>query len=518
VSQEALPGAAGAAGVAPTRAAGRRGVVVAGLMLALGLVALDTTIVATAVPSIVGQLGGFSLFAWVFSAYLLAQTVTVPVYGRLADVHGRKPVLLTGVVVFVLGSVLAGAAWNILALVAFRGLQGLGGGAVLSTTQTVAGDLFDLRERGRVQGWLSSVWGMAAVLGPTLGGLLSDYASWRWIFYLNVPVGAACVWVISRYLREDVQGRRHRLDAAGTVLLVVGVGLTILGLMEGGVGWAWLSPPSLAVFGGAAAALVALGLQERRAAEPTLPPWLFRDRRLVGANLATLVFGCVVIGLSAYLPTYAQGVLGVGAVSAGIALAVMSVSWPLASSLSSRLYLRIGFRDSACLGAVLCVGAGCLLALLPEHVPLWLAAAGSLLMGAGLGLVSSPMIVGVQSLVGWDRRGVVTASNMSMRYLGQSIGAALFAGIANSTLADRLAAAPPDVRPGLPSDVDSTSRLLAEGHAFAAGTAAYLRHSLFLAAHHVFLALLAVATLLLAVLLALVPHRFGASGRSTPLS
>lgn len=486
----------------------RRGVVVAGLMLALGLVALDTTIVATAVPSIVGQIGGFSLFAWVFSAYLLAQTVTVPVYGRLSDVYGRKPILLTGVVVFVMGSVLAGAAWNMLALIVFRGVQGLGAGAVLSTTNTVAGDLFDLRERGRIQGWLSSVWGIAAVLGPTLGGLLSDYATWRWIFYLNVPVGAACLWVISGYLHENVERRRHRIDTVGTVLLVAGVGITILALMEGGVGWAWLSPQSLALFAAALVALIAFAFQEHRAAEPTLPLWVFRDRRLLGANAAALVFGIVVIGLNAYLPTYAQGVLGVGAVTAGLALAAMSVGWPVTSSLSSRLYLRIGFRDTACLGAALCVAAGCLFALLPVRVSLWLVAAGSLLMGAGLGLVSTPMIVGVQSLVGWGRRGVVTASNMSMRYLGQTVGAALFAGIANSGLAGRLAAAPPAIRSELPTDVDSTSRLLVEGHPFRAEAAAYLRRSLYLAAHHVFVALLVVAALLLVVLLAAVPRRF----------
>ena len=498
----------------PTERSGSSGssgrqLVVAGLMLALGLVALDSTIVATAVPSIVGQLGGFSLFAWVFSAYLLAQTVSVPVYGRMSDLYGRKPILLAGVVVFMLGSALAGAAWNMLTLILCRGLQGLGAGAVLSTANTVAGDLFDLRERGRVQGWLASVWGVSAVVGPTLGGLLSEYTTWRWIFYLNVPVGTACLWVISRYLRENVTPSRHRFDVLGSVLVVGGIGLAILALMQGGVTWPWLSAPSLAMFAGALLLLVAFGFQECRTAEPTLPPWLFTDRRLLGANAATLVFGVVVIGLTVYLPTYAQGVLGAGAVSAGLARAAMSIGWPLTSSLSSRLYLRIGFRDTACLGAALCVLAGVLLALLPEEVPLWLAAGASLLMGGGLGLVSTPLVVGVQSTVGWDRRGVVTATNMSMRYLGQTVGAALFAGIANSTLATRLATAPPRVRSDLPGDVDSTSQLLGAGR-LSAEAATYLRHSLYLGAHHVFVTLLSVAVVLVAVLLVVTPRRFGA--------
>lgn len=501
----ASPGASRRAGSAM---AGRR-LVVAGLMLALGLVALDSTIVATAVPSIVGQLGDFSLFAWVFSAYLLAQTVSVPVYGRMSDLYGRKPILLGDVAVFTLGSVLAGAAWNMVALIAFRALQGLGGGAVLSTANTVAGDLFDLRERGRVQGWLASVWGISAVLGPTLGGLLSEYATWRWIFYLNVPVATACLWVITRYLHEDVAGTQRRFDLLGGVLLTGGVGLVVLALMQGGVEWDWLSAPGLAVFGGGAGMLAGFAAQQRRAAEPTLPPWLFADRRLLGANAATLVFGIVVVGLTTYLPTYAQGVLGAGAVSAGLALAVMSIGWPLASSLSSRLYLRIGFRDTACLGAVLCVAAGGLLALLPERVPLVVVGAGSLLMGAGLGLVSTPLIVGVQSLVDWHRRGVVTASNMSMRYLGQTTGAALFAGVSNSTLAGRLHSAPRGVRAQLPSSVDSTSQVLGSAHRLPAAAAGYLRDSLYLGAHHVFVALLSVAVALVAVLLTVTPRHFG---------
>lgn len=493
----------------PPSGLGSRWIVVAGLMLAMGLVALDSTIVATALPSIVGQLGGFSLFAWVFSAYLLAQTVSVPVYGRMSDLYGRKPILLLGVTVFMLGSVLAGAAWNMVALIAFRALQGLGAGAVLSTVNTVAGDLFDLRERGRVQGWLSSVWGISAVVGPTVGGLLSEYATWRWIFYLNVPMTTACLVVLSRYLHEDVTGTRHRVDVVGSVLLTGGVGLVIFALMQGGVAWTWLSAPSLAVFAGGVLVLAAFGLQQRHTAEPTLPPWLFADRRLFGANTATLVFGMLVIGLTAYLPTYAQGVLGAGAVSAGLALAAMSIGWPLASSFSSRLYLRIGFRDTACLGAGLCVLAGGLFTLLPERVPLVVAAVGSMLMGGGLGLVSTPMLVGVQSLVGWDRRGVVTASNMSMRYLGQSMGAAMFAGIANSTLAARLAAAPPSVRPELPTSVDHASQALDGGHRLPPAAAGYLRHSLYLGSHHVFVALLLVAASLLAVLLVVTPRRFG---------
>src|SRR5881275_138128 len=201
-------------------------------MLSMGLAALDATIVATAIPQIVESLGGFSLFPWVFSIYLLTQAVSVPIYGRLSDLFGRKPVLFFGIAMFLVGSVLCGAAWSMLTLIIFRGVQGIGAGAIIPMTTTIVGDIYTLEERGKIQGYISSVWGMASVVGPALGGLFAQYATWRLIFYLNLPVGAAAVVMLHRHLRENVVRRAHRIDYAGATVLTVGMALLILALLE----------------------------------------------------------------------------------------------------------------------------------------------------------------------------------------------------------------------------------------------------------------------------------------------
>lgn len=479
-----------------------------GLVLTMGLAAMDTTIVATAIPSIVRDLGGFSLFTWVFSIYVLAQAVTIPVYGKLADLHGRKPVLIVGTVIFLAGSVLSGLSWSMVTLILFRALQGLGAGAIQPVVTTVAGDLYTVEERARVQGWLSSVWGISAVIGPALGGLFAQYASWRWIFYINVPLGAAALFMIVTSLHENVTHRHHRIDYGGAGLLAASAGLFIFGLLEGGVQWAWRSVQSIAVFVAAAVALVAFVWQERRAAEPMLPPWVVRQRVLVGANLASAALGLLSIGLTTFLPTYAQGVLGVGPVVAGFILAVMSITWPLASSLSGRLYLRIGFRDTALVGAVCCLTAGLIFVSLPEFVPVWMPVIGSLVMGAGNGLLATSLIVGVQSVIGWNRRGVVTGANLFTRQLGQSIGAAAYGSVANAALAGWLHHAPAGIAGELPTSVNTASTVLGSGgRTLDPAAVAYVRQGLYLATHRVFTGLVIVAVACIVVLV-LTPRHF----------
>ena len=294
----------------------RRPILIA-LMVTMALSAVDNTIVATAIPQVVRDLGGFSLFSWVFSAYLLTQTVSIPIYGKLADQWGRKPILIIGTIIFLAGSALCASAWSMVSLIAFRGLQGLGAGSIMATVNTLAGDLYALEERGRVQGWLSSVWGISAVFGPTLGGSLAQYASWRWIFVINLPLGAAAIVMIARYLHERVSRTRHRIDAAGAATVLVAAGALMFGLLQGGVAWSWLSPPSIAVFAVAIVAAVAAVFVERRAAEPILPPWLWRRRALSGSGLCALGMGLLVIGPTTFLPTYGQLVLGLGAVAGG---------------------------------------------------------------------------------------------------------------------------------------------------------------------------------------------------------
>jgi EmrB/QacA subfamily drug resistance transporter len=506
-----------AAGLEQAGGTSRRGPVLVGLMLTMALAAMDTTIVATAVPQIVGSIGGFSIFSWLFSIYLLTQTVTIPVYGKLADVYGRKPVLLVGIVVFLAGSALCSGAWSMVALIVFRGLQGIGAGAIQATVQTVAGDLYSLEERGRVQGWLASVWAMAAVAGPTLGGLFADYATWRWIFLINLPIGAVALLLVVRFLHEQPSGvRRHRIDWAGSALILASCGLLVFALLQGGTAWAWSSAQSIGCFAGAAVLVAATVLVERRAAEPVVPGWVWRERTLAGSNLAYVALGLLVIGPSTFLPTFAQTVLGLGAVAAGLVLATMSISWPLASALCSRLYLRIGFRDTALIGAFVALVGVTTFLFLPYAPPVWAVVVTTLLLGAGLGLISTPLVVGVQSTVPHRRRGVATGSLMFCRFLGQSLGAAIFGAIVNSTLRHHLAAAPSALSGHLPGSVDAVEPAV-EGGRLPAEALEFLRRALDAAIHHVYLGLTVIAVVAALVLL-IAPRRFPLVDRTVDAS
>jgi EmrB/QacA subfamily drug resistance transporter len=467
-----------------------RGPILGALMLCIALVALDSTIIATAVPSVVRNLGGFSQFPWLFSIYLLTQAVSTPLYGTFADVVGRKPVLLFGVGLFLFGSLLCGVAWSMPALIVSRGVQGLGAGAVLPISITVVGDLYSVEERARVQGYVASVWGIAAVVGPTLGGVFSQYASWRWIFLINLPLGAVATWMLMRSFKENVTRKPHRVDVAGALLLTTGCSLVILGLLEGGVAWDWHSAISALVFVLGAAALIAFVLVERRAAEPVVPLWVFRHRVLVSGNLTAVCIGAVMIGLSSYIPTYAQGVLRASALVAGFTLAALTVGWPLAASYSGKLYMRIGFRDTALIGSGVVVVAAILCAFLSGRSTLWEVAGVCFVMGVGLGLSNSPTIVAVQSVVGWKRRGVVTGTNLFSRSIGSAVGAAVFGAIANATLAHRFAHPPPELKGRLPSSVDATSLALNHTTSAASDVAVFVRSALADASHNVFAGLL----------------------------
>jgi EmrB/QacA subfamily drug resistance transporter len=482
-----------------------RGPVLIGLMLCTALVALDATILATAVPSIVRDLGSFSQFPWLFSIYLLTQAVSTPIYGKLADLLGRRPVLFFGIAVFLVGSILCGVAWSMPTLIAARAVQGIGAGAILPMTITVVGDLYSVQERARVQGYVASVWGAAAVVGPTLGGVFSDYLSWRWIFFINIPLGVLAAWMIGRSFHEKVVRRQHELDLAGAALLTVGFSLLILGLLEGGVAWDWGSPAGYAVFVVGAVALVAFVLVERRAAEPVLPLWVFSRRVLIGGNLAAVCIGVALIGLTSYVPTYAQGVLGTSALVAGFAVAAMTVGWPIAAALSGRVYLRIGFRDTALIGSLIVVIGAVLVALLSAHSSVLAVAGATFVIGVGFGLGSAPTIVAVQSVVDWQRRGVVTGTNLFCRNLGSAVGVAAFGAIANHTLGNRLAHPPAGVAGQLPPSADA-ERLVLDGHSLSGPVESFVRSALFDASHAVFLGVVVSAVVLVGVLW-LMPRR-----------
>ncbi|GAA1326418.1 MDR family MFS transporter [Pseudonocardia xinjiangensis] len=483
-----------------------RGPVLLAVMLGTGLVALDSTIIATAVPSIVTDLGGFEQFPWLFSIYLLTQAVTVPLYGKFADVLGRKPVMLWGIAVFLLGSVLCGAAWSMPVLIISRAIQGIGAGAVQPISMTIVGDQYTVEERGKVQGYLATVWAMASVIGPTLGGVFAEYLSWRWIFYVNVPVGAIAVVVLVLKFTETVERRKRRIDYLGAALLTLGCSLLILGLLEGGVAWGWGSVQGVLIFAISAAMLIAFVFVERRAVEPVVPLWVFSKRTLVGGNLASLVIGALLIGMSSYLPTFAEGVLGTGALVAGLTLGAMTVGWPLSASQAGRIYMRLGFRDTALIGSVFVVIGALLIALLPIGATVWEAAGAAFVLGVGLGLASVPTLVAVQSTVGWNRRGVVTGTNMFNRSMGSAIGVAVLGAIANATLANRFAHPPAAVAGHLPPSADATSLVLG-GHLDPASPVdAFVRSALYDATHNVFLVMFVISVVIVGAVL-LMPRK-----------
>ncbi|MFF8291100.1 MFS transporter [Streptomyces sp. NPDC016309] len=471
----------------PAAPARGRGPVVAALMMGMALAALDGTVVSTAVPQIVGDLGGLSVFSWLFSGYLLAVTVTLPVYGKLSDTFGRKPVLIAGIVLFLLGSLLCAVAWSMASLIAFRVVQGLGGGALQGTVQTLAADLYPLKERPRIQARLSTVWATSSVAGPALGGLLAGYADWRWIFLVNLPVGAAALWLVVRHLAEPARDRARagaRVDWPGA-LAVFGTGTLLLtALVQGGVAWPWLSAPSLALFAGAAVLAAVTVLVERRAAEPIIPGWVWRRRTIAAVNLSLGALGMLMVAPTVFLPTYAQSVLGLGPVAAGFVLSAMTLSWPISAAFSNRVYTRIGFRLTAVTGMTLAVLVLLSFPLLPYPGEPWQPALVMLLLGAALGLFQLPLIVGVQSTVPWSERGTTTASVLFCRQVGQSLGAALFGAVANAVLAGRLAGGDLDDPATLtPTAVDA-------------------------AVEYVYLGAAAAGALALVVLLTLAPRRF----------
>jgi EmrB/QacA subfamily drug resistance transporter len=423
-----------------------RGPILLAVMLSIGLVAIDSTILATAVPSVVADLGGFTSFPWLFSVYLLAQAVSVPLHGKLADLYGRKPLMLLGVGLFVLGSLLCGVAWSMPALIVFRLVQGLGAGAIAPVGMTILGDIYSLQERATVQGYVASVWAMAALVGPTLGGVFSDSIGWRWIFFVNLPLGAAAIWVLWRRFEENVERRRHRIDVLGATLLALGGTLLLLALLEGGVQWAWDSGASIALFASAAVLLAAFFLVERRASEPVLPTWVFRMRVLNVTNAGSLVVGVLLMGLSSYVPLYAQKVLGTGALVAGLVLAAMTIGWPIAAATAGRLYRTIGFRATFAIGGAVAMLGSLILVTVDGGSSLWHLAAACFVMGLGFGYIASPGVVAAQTAVSWSSRGVATGTNMFARSVGSAVGVAVFGAVVNSYVSSRLASADPDIQ------------------------------------------------------------------------
>ena len=417
------------AAVAPPRL--RRPFVLASVMAAMFMIAVEATIVSTAMPQIVGQLGGLTLYAWVFSAFLLAQTATTVVFGKLADLYGRRPVMLVGIAIFLVGSLLCGFATSMVALIIFRLVQGIGAGAIQPIGLTVVGDLYSVQERGKIQGYLASVWGISSVLGPLAGGLIISQLSWAWIFWINIPVGLFAAVGFTVFLRENVSAERRRVDVAGALLFTVSVTALMLALTEAGDAGLGTVVLALVVFAGSAVLFI---WQEARAPDPMLDIRLWSLRPVATSNLATLLSGMVMIGLTTFLPIYVQAVLGRSPLVAGFALTMMVLGWPIGATVSARNFARFGLRNTLLAGAALLpVGAVAFPLLSPGASPI-LAGVGSAVVGLGMGVFSTAAIVIVQESVGWTQRGAATAANVFSHNLGSTLGAAALGLVLNLSL------------------------------------------------------------------------------------
>ena len=409
-----------------------RKLVLAACLMATFMAAIESTIVSTTLPTIVADLGGFELFSWVFTIFLLTQAVSIPIYGRLADMFGRKKVFFAGVGLFIIGAVLCGFAWGIVPLICFRAIQGLGAGAVQPISATILGDIYTPAERAKVQGLVSSVFGVSAVAGPSLGAFLIQHVSWSVVFWVNIPIGVISVLMIGLFLHETNTPRRRSIDWLGALLTLLTAGSLTLALVQGGRFSPVLLGAVIATCGLSAALLL---IHESVTREPMLPLELWRENRVVVASsLGSCAAGALMMGITAFLPAYVQGALGQSPFMGGVVLGAMSVSWALASIFGARIMTRTSYRTVAIDGAIALVAGCAILIVAPPAYALALTALGSFVIGIGMGFCMSVFMVSIQASVPWHQRGAATSSTMFLRFMGQMLGVAGCGAVLNATI------------------------------------------------------------------------------------
>jgi EmrB/QacA subfamily drug resistance transporter len=417
----------------------RRWAVTAGVMTGMFLAALEATVVSTAMPTVIASLGGLSHYSWVFSAYLITSTVTVPVWGKLSDLYGRRLFYQLGIAVFLLGSVLSGMSTTMTQLIIFRAVQGLGAGALVPLGMTIIGDIYTLTERARMQAYFSGVWGLASVIGPVVGGFITDQLSWRWVFYINVPVGLAAAIIMGLALREPKRTQRPAIDYAGAATLMASITLLMLALVEGGADWRTLTAPrNLALFAGAAALAALFALIEQRAEDPMVPFKLFRNRVVTVSVAIGFLAGVSMFGVISFVPLFAQGALGASATEAGSLLTPLMLSWVLMSIVGGRLLLKVGYRPTSIVGfALLTLGYAFLSTFERDMRRVWLYV-DLVMIGAGLGLTMLTLLIAVQQAVPRAQLGIATSLNQFSRSIGGAVGVAVMGVVLSAGLSSHL--------------------------------------------------------------------------------
>jgi EmrB/QacA subfamily drug resistance transporter len=413
-----------------------RRLVVAGVMCGVFLAAMESTVVATAMPIVIASLGGIRMYSWVFSGFLLSSTVTMPLWGWLADQLGRRRTYLAGLTLFLVGSALAGLSQTMGQLVAFRAVQGLGAGSLITIGMTIIADLYGLERRAKMQGYFSGVWGLASLVGPLLGGILADQVSWRWVFYINVPFGLLASAAIAWGLRGDgnIRHRRASFDVAGMVTFAGGVSCLLLGLVEGGRGAEWSRPSVIGLLAAAAVLLAAFLAVERRAAQPLIPLELFANPMVRAACVTGFLAGMAMFGALAYVPLFLQAVTGSTATQAGFVLTPFVLGWVAFSIASARLSLKIGYRGLVVGGMAVLTVSFFLLSGWSQTLTRVAAGRDMLIGGVGMGLVFVPMLIAVQNAVPKNILASATSMTMFFRAVGGAVGVAVM----GSVMAHRL--------------------------------------------------------------------------------
>jgi EmrB/QacA subfamily drug resistance transporter len=414
---------------------GRILAIYSGLMVALMLAALDQTIVATALPKVVSELGGITQYSWVFTAYMLGATVTVPLYGRLGDVHGRKPLFIVAISIFLLGSALCGAAQSMWQLVIFRALQGLGAGGIFPLTLAMIGMIVPPRDRGRYQGLIGSVFAAASIIGPLIGGFIVDNLSWRWIFYVNLPVGGVALAVILVTMPRRRQRTDHSIDWVGAAILALGTTSLLLGLVWGGRDYAWSSGHVIGALLASVVVLSVFALVERRVPEPILPFDLLRNQTVASSVACMALVGAAMFGTISFVPLFVQGVIGTSATSSGVVLTPLLLGAVITSFVSGQIVSRTGrYRPNTLIGPVLLGLAELLLWRMTVDTTNREAARNMVLAGVGLGMMMQIFVLSVQNSVPRRAMGSATALAQFSRSIGATLGVTLMGVIVNQNL------------------------------------------------------------------------------------